>query len=174
MAARSRVPGDGRASVLPSLGKPRPAGGHLPVARGVCSGDLWRVWSDCSYVNLGISLWLCQGTEILNFASFSKMCARLFFLLQILWRPFVYNHFYFDNWITKAVETWMWFWCCVIVFDAFAATCSENTEFDALQEIPVLFLLSPSTLFLCQCIILHILEISNFRVIISFLDISPR
>lgn len=70
------------------------------------------------------------------------------------------------------------FWTCIIVFVAFAATCSKNTEYDALREIPVHFLLSPSTQFLYQYIILRSLEVSNFRVTIivvnSFLAISPR
>lgn len=70
-----------------------------------------------------------------------------------------------------------WFWCSIIVFVAFAATCSAKAKFHVLQEIPVHFLISYH-LFLYQYIILHILEISNFRIIIiainSFVAIFLR
>ena len=197
VAAWSLVPRDRCTSFLPSLGTPRHSWVHLSAAsgfvQGICEEDdqivilwIWEFIYDCVR---DLRFWILFFFLkcVLEFSFCCRYCKGLlstitFILITELLRQWKHACETICiskvTYVTPVFKNCTWFWCCVIVFVAFAATCSENTEFHALREIPVHFLLSPSTLFLYQYIILRSLEISSFRVIIivinSFLAISPR
>lgn len=108
VAAWRFVPRDGCASVLTCIRRPRHLGSPL-CGQWFCLGDLWRVWSDCNFLNLEIYLWFCQMIWDSVFCFFLWISYWSFLIVadfvKALYLPI---NFRFFNWIPKAIEAYMW------------------------------------------------------------------